>query len=220
MTTKDYYQILNIDYTATGEDIRRAYRKLAFIFHPDKNDGDAIAEERFKEIQEAYFILSDAERRETYHLKSQYPLINRRNPPKPVTAYTILNQCQKLNDKIAEMDIFRMSQQALFEQIMLLVTDKNISIVQQAGDENMTRQITNELLQSSTPLAFSYVEQINTRLALLAGTNNEQISHIYHHTKKRRRVSYWERYNGLIIVIATILLCWLIWVMNKSQKVQ
>ena len=48
MINNDYYQILNISYTATGEDIRRSFRKLAFQFHPDKNDGDAIAEEKFK----------------------------------------------------------------------------------------------------------------------------------------------------------------------------
>ncbi len=213
MTTKDYYQELELPYTATGEDIRRAFRKLAFQFHPDKNDGDAVAEEKFKAIQEAYFILSDAQRRENYHLKSRYPLINRRTPAKPVTAFSILNQCRKLNDKIAEMDIFRMSQQALFEQIMLLVEDRNISIIQQSGDEKIALQITNELLKSSKPLAFSYVEQINTRLALLAGSNNEQISQIYHHTKTRRRISYWERYNGLVILLVTIVLCWLIWIL-------
>lgn len=213
MINKDYYQILDISCTATGEDIRRAFRKLAFQFHPDKNDGDTIAEEKFKAIQEAYFILSDAQRRENYHLKSRYPLIKRRTALKPTTAFGILNQCQKLNDKIAEMDIFRMSQQALFEQIMLLVEDKNISIIQQYGDENLITQITNELLKSSKPLAFSYVEQIHSRLALLAGSNNEQISQIYHHTKKRRRISYWERYNGLIIFLVTLLLCWLIWIL-------
>ncbi len=213
MINKDYYQILDISYTATCEDIRRAFRKLAFEFHPDKNDGDALAEEKFKAIQEAYFILSDAQRREHYHLKSRYPLINKRTPVKPATAFSILNQCQKLNDKIAEMDIFRMSQQALFEHIMLLLEDKNISIVQQSGDENLIKQITYELLKSSKPLTFSYVEQINTRLALLAGSNNEQISQIYHHTKTRRRISYWERYNGLIILIVTLLLCWLIWIL-------
>ena len=215
MTTKDYYQILDIPYTATGEDIRRAFRKLAFIHHPDKNDGDKIAEEKFKEIQEAWFILSDAERRYAYHLKSRYPLHNRRHPPRPVTPFSILYQCQKLNYKIAEMDIFRMSQQALFEQIMLLVSDKNISIIQESGDENINQQIITELLKSSRPLSFGYVEQINTRLALLAGTNNERIHQIYYDTKKRRRKSYWESYNGIIIFIATLLLCLLIWVMNR-----
>ena len=216
MNTKDYYQILDIAYTATGEDIRRAFRKLAFQFHPDKNDGDKIAEEKFKSIQEAYFILSDAERREIYHLKSRYPLIARRHTVKPVTAFSILNQCQKLNDKIAEMDIFRMSQQALCEQVMLLLSNKNIAIVQQAGDEKVQQQIIDELLKCSRLLAYTHVEQINNRLALLAGSNNEHISYIYHQTKKRLRLSYWEKYNGLIILFATLLLCWLIWVANKA----
>ena len=215
MPTKDYYDILQITYNATGEDIRRAFRKLAFEYHPDKNNGDKAAEEKFKEIQEAYFILNDAERRETYHLKSSYPLINRKNVTKPVTAHGILYRCKRLNDQIAEMDIFRMSQQALYEQIILLISDKNINIIQKLGDEKLNTEIINELMKSSRPLAFSYVAQINTRLALLAGTHNETISQIYNHTKNRRRLSYWERYNGLFILLITLMLCWLIWVMNR-----
>ncbi|MEO7309069.1 MAG: DnaJ domain-containing protein [Chitinophagaceae bacterium] len=215
MATKDYYQILDIPYTATGEDIRRAFRKLAFEWHPDKNGGDVKAEEKFKELQEAYFILNDPGRRETYHLKSSYPLINRKHPPKPVTVQGILYQCKRLNDQIAEMDIFRMSQQALFDQIMLLLSDKNRSIIHQSGDEAIRQQIITELLKSSTPLAFSFVEQINSKLAQLAGSNNETISYIYQQTKKRKQFSYWERYNGLIIFVATLLLCLLIWVMNR-----
>jgi len=215
MPVKDYYEILDLSYSATGEDIRRAFRKLAFQFHPDKNLDDITAEEKFKEIQEAYFILSDDERRQAYHLKSKYPLVNKRHVPKPVTAFGILNRCQKLNDKIAEMDIFRMSQQALYEEIMMLVSDKNIDIIQKNGDENIARQVIDELMKSSRPLAFEYIEPINTRLAILAGTNNEAITQIYDHTKKRLRFSYWEKYNGLIIFFATFLLCLLIWVMNK-----
>lgn len=213
MTQKDYYNTLEITYTASGEDIRRAFRKLAIKYHPDKNDGDATAEEKFKEIQEAYFILSDYERRHTYHLKSRFPLINKRNAPKPATAHSIYYSCQKLNTQIAEMDIFRMNQEALFDQIMLLISNKNIEIIQTNNNDKLTQQIINELLKSSRPLAFSFVEQINNRLAILAGSNNVVISHIYIHTKNKRQIDFWEKYNGIIILIVTLLLCWLIWVL-------
>src|SRR6478609_7244163 len=65
-TKRDYYEILEVQRTSTGDEIKRSYRKLAVKFHPDKNPGDATAEEKFKEIAEAYDVLMDAEKRSAY----------------------------------------------------------------------------------------------------------------------------------------------------------
>ncbi|MBD3250239.1 MAG: DnaJ domain-containing protein [Candidatus Pacebacteria bacterium] len=66
MTTKrDYYEILGVDKTASQEEIKKAYRKMALKFHPDRNKSDD-AEDKFKEINEAYQILSDQEKRQAY----------------------------------------------------------------------------------------------------------------------------------------------------------
>ena len=66
MTYKDYYKILGIAKTATPEEIKRAYRKLAIKYHPDKTKGDKVAEEKFKEANEANEILSDPQKRKKY----------------------------------------------------------------------------------------------------------------------------------------------------------
>ncbi len=63
---KDYYNVLGVDRDATEKDVRRAYRKLAAKHHPDRNPGDPGAEERFKEVNEAYTVLSDSEKRAVY----------------------------------------------------------------------------------------------------------------------------------------------------------
>ena len=60
MTQKrDYYEILNVNRDADEDEIKKAYRKLAIQFHPDKNPGDEIAEDKFKEATEAYEVLRD-----------------------------------------------------------------------------------------------------------------------------------------------------------------
>jgi len=66
MEYKDYYKILGVSHSASEEDIKRAYRKLALKYHPDRNPGDKKAEETFKEINEAYQVLSDPEKRRRY----------------------------------------------------------------------------------------------------------------------------------------------------------
>ena len=65
-TKRDYYEVLEVDRTADGETITKAYRKLAMKFHPDRNVGDTAAEERFKEAAEAYDVLRDPDKRARY----------------------------------------------------------------------------------------------------------------------------------------------------------
>lgn len=66
MAAKDYYKILGVAKTASADEIKKAYKKLAFKYHPDKNPGDKKAEEHFKDISEAYAVLSDPQKRAQY----------------------------------------------------------------------------------------------------------------------------------------------------------
>ena len=63
---RDYYEVLGVDKNATPEQIKKAYRKKAIQYHPDKNPGDKEAEEKFKEAAEAYDVLSDEKKRQLY----------------------------------------------------------------------------------------------------------------------------------------------------------
>ena len=71
MAKRDYYEVLGVEKNASADEIKKAYRKKAIQFHPDKNPGDKQAEENFKEAAEAYDVLSDPQKRlknPIYHL--------------------------------------------------------------------------------------------------------------------------------------------------------
>src|SRR5512138_2422347 len=82
MDYKDYYKILGVERNASEDDIRKAYRKLAMQYHPDRNPNNKEAEEKFKEINEAYQVLSDPQKRTHYdRLGSDYSNWQRRGAP-------------------------------------------------------------------------------------------------------------------------------------------
>ncbi len=82
MEYKDYYKILGVERKASEDDIKKAYRKLALKYHPDRNPGDKKAEEKFKEINEAYQVLSDPAKRSRYdQLGDSYSSWQQRGAP-------------------------------------------------------------------------------------------------------------------------------------------
>jgi len=74
--TKDYYRILGVRPDASGEEIKKTYRELAFKYHPDRNKGDRESEERLKEITQAYHVVGNEERRRRYDLLARRPVEN------------------------------------------------------------------------------------------------------------------------------------------------
>ena len=66
MAKRDYYEVLGVIKSTSPEDIKKAYRKSALKYHPDKNKGDKASENKFKEASEAYHVLSDKKRRKNY----------------------------------------------------------------------------------------------------------------------------------------------------------
>ena len=66
MSKPDYYKLLGVEKDVSGKDLKKAYRRVAMKHHPDRNPGDKAAEEKFKEVAEAYEVLSDEQKRATY----------------------------------------------------------------------------------------------------------------------------------------------------------
>jgi curved DNA-binding protein len=108
MDYKDYYKILGLERNAGADDIRRSYRKLAMQYHPDRNQGDRQAEEKFKEINEAYQVLSDPQKRARYdQLGSAYSNWERRGgSPGDFDWSQWFNQAQRGGERGGVDDLF------------------------------------------------------------------------------------------------------------------
>src|SRR3978361_1838679 len=108
MQLKDYYTTLRVQPTATALQIKKSFRQLALLYHPDKNPGNAVAEATFREIQEAYEILSDTAKREEYNYKRWYSrslkgtFVN-----EPLTPADILRECVRLNNYMHTVNALR-----------------------------------------------------------------------------------------------------------------
>src|SRR5439155_6623101 len=97
MSQKNYYQLLHVSPQATQQEIKAAYRKLAFKYHPDRNKGNTLTEAVLKEINEAYSVLSNPEKRKFYNASiavNNFHSKHRR--PVPVTSKSILQNAIKL----------------------------------------------------------------------------------------------------------------------------
>ena len=66
MSKRDYYEVLGVDSSASEQEVKKAFRRIAMKYHPDRNPDDQKADEKFKEAQEAYEILGDADKKATY----------------------------------------------------------------------------------------------------------------------------------------------------------
>lgn len=208
MLVKDYYKILEINPSATEADIKKSYRRLAFKYHPDKNFGNSLYEARFREIQEAYQILSDKNQRQAYNIKRNHQSqSSQKQSYTPVTPHIILNNAIQFRKKIALLDPDRMNKVALYQQIQHILVQHNISVLQQQDDASINKRIIEEILYCSRYLPFPHIEKICFQLTAIAGTDNTMYRRIYSFSKEMRMRSYWNRYKLFAVVIFAIILC-------------
>jgi curved DNA-binding protein CbpA len=204
---KDYYKILGVKPSASVIEIKKAYRALAFKYHPDKNPGNSFAEAHFKELQEAYATLSDVRKRGLYDDerwlsgmggKTQYQ--------EAVTPAWLLKVCLELNASLATMDTHRMSQGALQAYILLILTDAHLAILKQHRDKT-SETIIKELLKATQKLEVQYLDEIEQRLILLAGDDKPMLDAIDEQMEERIRKARREKWLPWFVMLVTLALC-------------
>ena len=212
MQLKDYYKTLEVTPAATALQVRKSFRQLALRHHPDKNPGNAVAEAKFKEIQEAYEILSDPEKREEYNYKRWYNRsLKKQFSNEPLNPVSILAECIRLNNYMLTVNVFRIDYDGLSYHIRQLLSDKNVAILQQAGDKDIKGRVIEKLLQSTGALPFRYIEPIALLLLRIAGNDHLLIEQINNFIRQHKQKTNWQKYRVVWVVAITLLLCWVIY---------
>jgi molecular chaperone DnaJ len=216
MQLKDYYKILEVTPVASQQEIKKSFRRLALQYHPDRNEGNHLAEALFKEVQEAYEVLSDPKQREEYHYKRWYNRsVGEAFSEKDLTPDGMLAECRKLRNYVVTMNIFQVDYDALSYHIRQQLSDSNINILHQFNQAGVNREINRCLLRAAEPLPLTYFQPITLLLAKLAGTDETMLREINHAAQQRKRRDYWDNYKWLFVVIVTALICWLMYEAGK-----
>lgn len=216
---KDYYKILEVSPTATYADIKKSYRRLALQYHPDKNFGNTLYEAKFKDITEAYKVLSDVRQRQDYNNKRNYNArvhAERRRTQPITTPLTILTQTVDFRKKIAVLDPERMNKTALYRHIQQLLSHSNLSVLRSHNDPRLNRRIIDEILFCARFLPFAYVEKICFELTALAGTDNHVYRHIFQFSRDAKRREIWDKYKLIVGLLVAFLFCVLIYFISES----
>jgi len=213
---KDYYKILGLPSTASGQEIKQSFRRLAQRYHPDKNDNSQMAAAHFREIQEAYKVLSDPKQREAYHYQRWY--VRSTGQPfasTPLTPDGILQECRLLQQYVASMNLFHLRYDAVSLHIRDLLTPNAIGILQEYNDTAVNRQIIQSILTSAQPLPKKYFAPIATLLLPLAGDDAAARTTIEQALLAKKQSHVWDKYKWILMLVITALIVYLMYRYGK-----
>ena len=202
--------------TATVPEIKRAYRGLAFRYHPDKNPENALAEAHFKEVQEAYTILSDTDRRARYDDERWLSGIGGKTRNKEaITPTWIINACVELNASLAKMDSHSISPGALKTYLLLILSDSHIGVLQQWGDQQANNVIIAEIMKATRKLRPEYLGEIMKKLTLLAAMDENMTASIQADYRDRVKKARMEKMFPYVVILITLALCLFMYLYGK-----
>ncbi len=208
MQLKDYYKILGVAPSAELSVIKKAYRLLAIKYHPDKNAGDAFSEAQFKEVSEAYGILSDARKRAAYDDERWLSGMGNKNKhAEAVTPSWLKQVCVSLNASLREMDTYRMSQQALQAYILLILSDAHLGVLHKEGTKSVNDEIVTEIIKATSRLEVEFLGDILSRLYIVAAEDAATQLTIDTYRARRAKERRRELLFPYIILVITLVLC-------------
>jgi curved DNA-binding protein CbpA len=212
---KDHYGILGLPPSATLQDIKKAYRKLAQELHPDKTHGDPYAKERFHAVKEAYEVLSNPGKKSKYLQERWYhqSMGSKRTSP-ILTPETVLKQVIELNRYVRTLDVHRMDKEGLYNYMSEILSDDSISKLNEFNEVSVNDEIVKIMLGNAYLLDAESEKQLLTRLKKISSSPGIS-HHISAFQGARVQERRWESGRIWIVIFAALLLCLLIFFASR-----
>lgn len=208
----DYYTILQVPKTASQLEIKKAYRGLAFKYHPDVNPGGKATESWFRQIHEAYHVLSDPARRDAYDQQRWYrESVTTGKASPPPTPEALMLKCKALTKYTSSIDPDRTNSTALFTYLLHLVNDVNRTMLQDWNNIEANSAIVKELLKSCLVLTQDQFVAISSKLLMIS---EREAGEIEIARKENRRSQYWKTYQVIVVFAIALLLCLFIYLIS------
>ena len=212
---KDYYQILQIEPHSTLAEIKQAFRRLALIYHPDKNPNDKYAEVQFNEIKEAYDVLTNPIKKENYLQQRWYnQSIGKRRTAEVITPVSILKLVLELEQYVSRLDVHRMNKEGLSDYIEELLSSDTVKSLKHFNEPEINRQIITSTLSAMRSLNMNFIGKLTERLEGLAD-DETSLRRIKNFLNNRKKAFFWERYKVAVIIFFTIFICLLIYFTSR-----
>ena len=214
-TIKDYYRILQVKKSSSDEDIKKSYRLLAFKYHPDKNPCDEIAAAVFTEINEAYEILNDKEKRDTYNESLYY--YAPQEIAKPLESIdTLIAKSLNLKKIIETSNPFHVNKDALEWSIKELLPDYLFTILQNDFTNQKEKLLLN-IIDCCGMLRFHQTKELSVLLFKLAGKNMSANAAVQSMLLSKKRNENWEKNKIWLASVIAIALCLFIYFITQKK---
>ena len=213
---KDYYQILDLEVSATQEEIKKAYRQLALQYHPDKNPNDAGANARFSEIKEAYEVLTNPVKKEYYLEQRWFNHSQGRKKKKHITsAPDLLQEVLRFDRHVSLLDIHRLNKDGLYTYIETeLLPDNLLAKLNTFKEKDINEQIVSLMLRNMFILPANRLEFFRERLLRIESGDKTKAT-IEEAVRKYQRRHKRDKYRIWVLLLTVLLISLLIFFLSN-----
>lgn len=215
MPLKDYYKILSVAPNADATTIKKAFRKLAMQYHPDKNEESQSSTIFFREVQTAYDILSNPEKREQYHYQRWLEKSKGHELDTAITAEQILQLFINTERMIHETDSFRRENNLIKEILISLYTSSRIDLMIEKENSELEKTTIILAMHSSKSLDAGFQIQLTNLLDKLIQRHPELAAEWEKQIKVTQKKEFIEKLKLPAVILITILLCIIILLISK-----